>query len=139
MDKKSLLVQCDEVTKNMMDELQQDMIESLSKLSKSINDELKENLKPVEKKINMLKDELGEDNEDIEEKISEISENISKISRCVEEISEEHSKLLNGGLNRIAITLEKLKDRIEDSDKQLEVKVSQGVESIEGKIDELNI
>ncbi|ACD22600.1 viral A-type inclusion protein [Clostridium cagae] len=139
MDKKSLLIQCDEVTKNMMDELQQDMIESLSKISKSINNELKENLKPLEKKINILKDELGEENEDIEEKIEEISGNILKISKSVDEIVEEHSKLLNGGLNRIAVTLEKLKDRVEDSDKQLEVKLSEGVGTIEKKINDLNI
>ncbi|AOR23464.1 viral A-type inclusion protein [Clostridium taeniosporum] len=139
MDKKSLLVQCDEVTKNMMDELQQDMIESLSKISKNINDELEEILKPIEKKINILKDEVGEGNEDIEEKIEEINEHMLKISKCVEVISEEHSKLLNSGLNRIAVTLEKLKDRIEDSDKELETKVLEGLDSLGNKIEDVNI
>lgn len=139
MDKKSLLVQCDEVTKNMMDELQQDMIESLSKISKNITDELKETLKPIEKKIIILKDELDDGNEETQEKIEEINEHISKISKCVEVISEEHSKLLNRGLNRIAVTLEKLKERIEQSDKEVETRISEKLENIGEKIDNVNL
>ena len=55
MDDKSILIQSDEVTKNIMSEIQEDMINSLSKVSRNMSDEVIEKLKPIEKKINDLK------------------------------------------------------------------------------------
>ena len=40
MENDLISIQCDEITKNMMSELQYDMIDSLSKVSKSMTQEV---------------------------------------------------------------------------------------------------
>ena len=55
MEDKSILIQCDEMTKNMMGELQDDMMDSLSKISKNMTSEVIEKIKTLEKKLNDFK------------------------------------------------------------------------------------
>ena len=89
MENKSILIQSDEVTKNMMSEIQEDMINSLSKVSKNTSEEVIEKLKPLEKKINDLKGNFEEfQEEDFEEKIEELNNNILEIKNSIESTIE---------------------------------------------------
>ena len=47
MENKSILIQSDEVTKNIMSEIQEDMINSLSKVSRNMSEDVIEKLKPT--------------------------------------------------------------------------------------------
>lgn len=89
MEKKSILIQSDEVTKNIMSELQDDMINSLSKVSKNMSEEIIEKLKPIEKKINDLKGSFQEfQEEEFEEKIDDINNSVLKITKSIENTIE---------------------------------------------------
>ena len=85
MENKSILIQSDEVTKNIMSEIQEDMMNSLSKVSRNMSDEVIEKLKPIEKKINDLKGSFQEFQEDeFEEKLEDLNNNIFKITQSIE-------------------------------------------------------
>lgn len=85
MENKSILIQSDEVTKNIMSEIQEDMMNSLSKVSRNMSDEVIEKLKPIEKKINDLKGSFQEFQEDeFEEKLEDLNNNILKITQSIE-------------------------------------------------------
>ena len=87
MENKSILIQSDEVTKNIMSEIQEDMMNSLSKVSRNMSDEVIEKLKPIEKKINDLKGSFQEFQEDeFEEKLEDLNNNILKITQSIESI-----------------------------------------------------
>ena len=91
MEDKSILIQCDEMTKNMMGELQEDMIDSLSKVSKTMTAEVVEKMKPMEKKINDLKKELGDfldDNEEFQEMIESLNGSMDSITKSIEKTIE---------------------------------------------------
>ena len=113
MDDKSILIQSDEVTKNIMSEIQEDMINSLSKVSRNMSDEVIEKLKPIEKKINDLKGSLQEfQEEEFEEKIEELNASLLKLPKFIEgslegainNIIKEQNKLLFQSLEeRLAI------------------------------------
>ena len=89
MEDKDILIQCDEVTKNIMDELQEEMIDSLNKVSKDMQNELLLNIKPIEKKVADLKEDLTDANDDIIEKIDDISRSFKKMTDSMESILNE--------------------------------------------------
>lgn len=85
MEDKSILIQSDEVTKNIMNEIQEDMINSLSKVSRNMSEDVIEKLKPIEKKINDLKGNFQEfQEEEFEEKIQDLNISILKIPKFIE-------------------------------------------------------
>ena len=90
MENKSILIQSDEVTKNIMSEIQEDMTNSLSKVSRNMSEDVIEKLKPLEKKINDLKGNFQEfQEEDFEEKIEDLNNNILKITKSIESTIED--------------------------------------------------
>ncbi len=133
MEDKSILIQCDEMTKNMMGELQEDMIDSLSKVSKTMTAEVVEKMKPMEKKINDLKKELGDfldDNEEFQEIIEGLNGSIETITKGIEKTIEssimkvigEHStviaernKSFNESLHKLMEDTQSIKDSFENS------------------------
>lgn len=138
MENKSILIQSDEVTKNIMNEIQEDMINSLSKVSKNMSEEVIEKLKPIEKKINDLKGNFEEFQEEgFEEKIEDLNSSILKIPKFIESsieiainnIVKEQNKLLFKSLEeRLAILgLKIVKDATNTK------------EAILNKIDDINL
>ena len=151
MDDKSILIQCDEMTKNMMGELQGEMIESLAKVSKSMTAEVIEKIKPMEKKINDLKKELSdflEDNEEFQEMIETINGSMDSITKGIETtiesaivkvISEqskmvvEHNKLFNENLHKLMEDTQKIKESFESSN----TIINEELKKLDSKIDEM--
>lgn len=154
MEKKSILIQSDEVTKNIMSELQDDMINSLSKVSKNMSEEIIEKFKPIEKKINDLKISFQEfQEEDFEEKIEDINSSVLKITKSIENtievaisnIIKEQNKVLFDSLEeRLAILgLKVVKDAANNKELILNKidnisvdKLEEKVELLEKSIDE---
>lgn len=89
MENNSISIQCDEVTKNIMDELQDEMITSLKKVSKEMSGEVAEKLKPIERKISDLRDDISDENEETLEKLEDLSKSIYKMTSSIENILEE--------------------------------------------------
>lgn len=130
MENKSILIQSDEVTKNMMNELQDDMIDSLSRVANNMTEEVMEILKPIEKKLNEFKREFQdfqEDNEDFGEQIDELNNNLSKVSQSIKNTLEDSIKkiiieqtiVINNSLNKLVENTEKIKVDIENNENEL--------------------
>ena len=146
MENKSILIQSDEVTKNIMSEIQEDMINSLSKVSRNMSEEVIEKLKPLEKKINDLKGNFQEfQEEDFEEKIEDLNNNILKITKSIESTIEvaisnmvkEQNKLLFESIEeRLAILgLKVVKDAANNKEAILNKIADINVDKIEEKIE----
>jgi len=154
MENKSILIQSDEVTKNIMSEIQEDMINSLSKVSRNMSEEVIEKLKPLEKKINDLKGNFQEFQEDdFEEKIEELNNNILKITKSIEGtietsisnmVKEQNKVLFESIEQRLAILgLKVVKDAANNKDAILNKiddinvdKIEEKIESVENSIEE---
>lgn len=160
MEDKSVLIQCDEMTKNIMSELQDDMIESLSKVSKTMTSEVIERIKPMEKKINDLKrglDDFFEDNEEFQDILETLNGDMDKITNEIKRVIEssiikviseqsknliEHSKILNENLNKLMEDTKKIKENFEISNtiiheelKKLDLKIdNMTFEKLEDKL-----
>ena len=146
MENKSILIQSDEVTKNMMSEIQEDMINSLSKVSKNTSEEVIEKLKPLEKKINDLKGNFEEfQEEDFEEKIEELNNNILEIKNSIEStievaisnmVKEQNKVLFESIEERLAILgLKVVKDAANNKEAILSKIDNINVDKIEEKVD----
>jgi len=138
MENKSILIQSDEVTKNIMSEIQEDMMNSLSKVSRNMSEDVIEKLKPLEKKINDLKGNFQEfKEEDFEEKLEDLNNNILKITKSIESnievsinniIKEQNKALFEALEERLAILgIKVVKDAVNNK------------ETILNKIDSINI
>lgn len=154
MENKSILIQSDEVTKNMMSEIQEDMTNSLSKLSRNMSENVIEKLKPLEKKINDLKGNFQEfQEEDFEEKIEDLNNNILKITKSIEGtietaisnmVKEQNKVLFESIEERLAMLgLKVVKDAANNKDVILNRiddinvdKIEEKIESVENSIDE---
>ena len=154
MENKSILIQSDEVTKNIMSEIQEDMMNSLSKVSRNMSEDVIEKLKPLEKKINELKGNFQEfQEEDFEEKIEDLNNSILKITKSIEgsievainNIIKEQNKLLFESIEeRLAILgLKVVKDAANNKEAILNKiadinvdKIEEKIESIENSIEE---
>ncbi|MDR3593261.1 hypothetical protein [Clostridium sp.] len=152
MEEKSILIQSDEVTKNIMSEIQEDMTIALSKVSRNMSEEVIEKLKPIEKKINDLKGNLQEFQEDeFEEKIEDLNNSILNITKSMESTIEaainkslaEQNKILFQSIEeRLAILgLKVVKDAAGNKEAILSKieninldKVEEKVESLENSI-----
>ena len=138
MENKSILIQSDEVTKNIMSEIQEDMMNSLSKVSRNVSEEVIEKLKPIEKKINDLKGSFQVFQEDeFEEKLEDLNNNILKITKSIESnidlainniIREQNKALFESLEERLAILGIKL---VKDA--------TNNKEAILNKIDNINM
>ena len=133
MEDKSILIQCDEMTKNIMGELQEDMIESLFKVSKTMTAEVVEKIKPIEKKVNDLKKELEDffdDNEESKEIIEKLDGSIDSITKSIEATIEssitrvigeqsmmmiEHNKIFNENLHKLIEDTQSIKESFKSS------------------------
>ena len=151
MEDRSILIQCDEMTKNMMGELQGDMIESLSKVSKSMTAEVVEKIKPIEKKVNDLKKELGDfidDNEELQEIIENLNGNMDGITKSIEATIEssivkiigeqsmmmvEHNRLFNENLHKLMEDTQSIKDSFQSSTHM----ISDELKKLDEKIDDI--
>ena len=154
MENKSILIQSDEVTKNIMSEIQEDMINSLSKVSRNMSEDVIEKLKPLEKKINDLKGNFQEfQEEDFEEKIEDLNNNILKITNSIEStievaisnmVKEQNKVLFESIEERLAILgLKVVKDAANNKEAILNKindinvdKIEEKVELIENSIEE---
>lgn len=162
MEKDLISIQCDEVTKNIMNEIQDDMISSLSKVSKNMTQDVIEKLKPMEKKIHDLKsnfEDFAEDNEEFIEKVDSLSNALDNISKSIEVIIEssiikvmneqskmmlEHNKVFNENLHKIIDNTVQIQDSIFTSKEEIidEVKkadnseIKTSINSLEEKIDD---
>lgn len=152
VEEKSILIQSDEVTKNIMSEIQEDMTIALSKVSRNMSEEVIEKLKPIEKKINDLKGNLQEFQEDeFEEKIEDLNNSILNITKSMESTIEaainkslaEQNKILFQSIEeRLAILgLKVVKDAAGNKEAILSKieninldKVEEKVESLENSI-----
>jgi len=127
MENNSISIQCDEVTKNIMDELQDEMIMSLTKISKEMSGEVVEKLKPIERKINDLRDDISDENEEALEKLEDINKTIYKMTSSIENILEEclnnvmtkEDNVLNNKLIKIIEENEYIKEKINVNNKSI--------------------
>lgn len=113
MEEKSILIQSDEVTKNIMIEIQEDMASALSKVSRNMSEEVIEKLKPIEKKINDLRGNFQEfQEEEFEEKLEELNNSVLNITKNIENaieaainknLKEQHEALFKSIEERLAI------------------------------------
>lgn len=154
MENKSILIQSDEVTKNIMIEIQDDMINSISKVSNNMSEDIIEKLKPLEKKINDLKGSFQEFQEDdFEEKIENLNNSILKITKSIEGtieiaisnmVKEQNKVLFESIEERLAMLgLKIVKDAIINKDAILSKidginvdKIEEKIESIDNSIEE---
>lgn len=143
MEEKLISIQSDEVTKNIMSEIEDHMIDSLSKVSKNMTLDVIEKLKPLEKKINDLKDNIEEDNGEFEEKIDDLNNSLLKITKGIENSIEtsickaisEQSKALYDNFKLIIHKNEEIKENIENNNKNLEKKIdSININSVKDKM-----
>ena len=146
MENKSILIQSDEVTKNIMSEIQEYMANSLSKVSRNMSEDVIEKLKPLEKKINELKGNFQEfQEEDFEEKIEDLNNSILKITKSIEgsievainNIIKEQNELLFESLEeRLAILgLKVVKDAANNKEAILNKIADINVDKIEEKVE----
>ncbi|WP_459478586.1 hypothetical protein [Clostridium saccharoperbutylacetonicum] len=113
MEEKSILIQSDEVTKNIMSEIQDDMANALSKVSRNMSEEVIEKLIPIEKKINDLKGSFQEfQEEEFEEKLEDLNNSMKNISKTIENtieaainknLEEQNKALFSSIEDRLAI------------------------------------
>lgn len=103
MEERSILIQSDEVTKNIMGEIQDDMLSLLTRASRNMTEDLTEKLKPVERKINDLRENFQEfHEEEFEEKLEDLNKSIlkiremteTKLEAVIQKSVEEQSKVL---------------------------------------------
>lgn len=127
VEEKSILIQSDEVTKNIMSEIQEDMASALSKVSRNMSEEVIEKLKPIEKKINDLRGNFQEfQEEEFEEKLEELNKSISNITKNIESaveaavnknLEEQNKALFKSIEERLAILgLKVVKDAANNKD-----------------------
>ena len=138
MENKSILIQSDEVTKNIMSEIQEDMINSLSKVSRNMSEDVIEKLKPLEKKINDLKGNFQEfQEEDFEEKIEDLNNNILKITKSIEStINEVISNMVK---EKNKVLFESIEERLAILGLKVVKDAANNKESILNKIDDINM
>ena len=138
MENKSILIQSDEVTKNIMSEIQEDMINSLSKVSRNMSEDVIEKLKPLEKKINDLKGNFQEfQEEDFEEKIEDLNNNILKITKSIEStINEVISNMVK---EQNKVLFESIEERLAILGLKVVKDAANNKESILNKIDDINM
>lgn len=141
MEEKSILIQSDEVTKNIMSEIQEDMNDALLKISKNMSEEVIEKLRPIEKRINDLKGDFQEfQEESFEEKLGELSNNISKTINSLEvvfnkSIDEQNKKMFEAIEERMAILgLKVVKDAASNKESILNKIDNIKVEKVEEKV-----
>lgn len=138
MEDKSILIQSDEVTKNIMSEIQEDMINSLSKVSRNMSEEVIEKLRPIEKKINDLKGSLQEfQEEEFEEKIEELNASLLKLPKFIE-------GSLEGAINNVVkeqnkLLFQSLEERLAILGLKIVKDTTSTREAILNKIDEINV
>lgn len=138
MEDKSILIQSDEVTKNIMNEIQEDMINSLSKVSRNMSEDVIEKLKPIEKKINDLKGSFQEfQEEEFDEKIEELNASILKIPKFIEGSIE-------GAINNIVkeqnkLLFQSLEERLAILGLKIVKDATNNKEAILNKIDDINL
>ena len=138
MENKSILIQSDEVTKNIMSEIQEDMINSLSKVSMNVSEEVIEKLKPLEKKINDLKGNLQEFQEDdFEEKIEDLNNNILKITKSIEGTIE--TAISNMVKEQNKVLFESIEERLAILGLKVVKDAANNKEAILNKIDDINV
>ena len=138
MEDKSILIQSDEVTKNIMNEIQEDMINSLSKVSRTISEDVIERLKPIEKKINNLKESFQEfQEEEFDEKIEDLNASILKIPKFIEGSIE-------GAINNIVkeqnkLLFQSIEERLAILGLRIVKDATNNKEAILNKIDDINL
>ena len=148
MEEKSILIQSDEVTKNIMSEIQEDMSNILSKISKNMSEEVIEKLRPIEKKISDLKINFQEFQEDdFEEKLDELNNSISKTTQSIEStitaminksIAEQNKVMFEAIEERLAILgIKVVKDAAANKETILNKIDDINVEKVEEKVDAL--
>lgn len=138
MENKSILIQSDEVTKNIMSEIQEDMINSLSKISRNMSEDVIEKLKPLEKKINDLKVNFQEfQEEDFEEKIEDLNNNILKITKSIESTIE--IAISNMVKDQNKVLFESIEERLAILGLKVVKDAANNKESILNKIDDINV
>lgn len=147
MEKDVISIQCDEMTKSIMDEIQSDMIDSLSKISNNVNEETIEKLKNIDKKIFEIKNNLEDSNEEFEEKLDELQENIKEIKKEIEKttensikncVNEEFTKKFEE-ISKILDNTEKIQKNVEDVDKNIQNNVKSTKEDILKAVNDINI
>lgn len=127
MENKSISIQCDEVTKNLMDELQDEMVISLTKVSKDISVEILDKLKPLEKRITDLREDISDENEETLEKLEDLNKSINKMTSSIENILEEclnnimakEDNILKIKLDSLSKENEAMKQKIEENNKYI--------------------
>ena len=127
MENKSISIQCDEVTKNIMEELQDEMVTSLTKVSKDVSGEILEKLKPIEKRINDLREDISDENEEALEKLDDLNKSINKMTSSIENVLEEclnnvmtkEDNILNNKLKELSKENESIKGKLEENNKYI--------------------
>ena len=138
MENKSILIQSDEVTKNIMSEIQEDMINSISKVSRNMSEDIIEKLKPLEKKINDLKGNFQEFQEDdFEEKIEDLNNNILKITKSIEGTIE--TAISNMVKEQNKVLFESIEERLAILGLKVVKDATNNKEAILNKIDDINV
>lgn len=147
MEEKSVSIQSDEVTKNMMSELQYEMADSLSKVSKNMTADLMDKLKPLEKKIADLKVGFEEfQEEDFEQKIDELNSNMLKVTKSIKntieesfnKIISEQNEILDDRLKKLLENSKEIKDLIDTRSNFILNKSSSNKNEIMNKIENIN-
>ncbi|MFT8350123.1 hypothetical protein [Clostridium saccharoperbutylacetonicum] len=148
MEEKSILIQSDEVTKNIMSEIQDDMANALSKVSRNMSEEVIEKLIPIEKKINDLKGSFQEfQEEEFEEKLEDLTNSIKNITKTIENTIEtainknleEQNKVLFSSIEeRLAILgLKIVKDAAVHKEEIINKIDNINLEKVEEKVEEV--
>ncbi|WP_297423150.1 hypothetical protein [Clostridium sp.] len=138
MEEKSILIQSDEVTKNIMSEIQDDMINLISKVSRNMSEEFVDKLKPVEKKISDLKGNFQEfQEEEFEEKLEELNNSIQKITKSIQTTIDEAIKKSLVEQNKVLF--ESIEERLAILGLKVVKDAANNRETILSKIDEIHV
>jgi hypothetical protein len=121
-----------------MNEIQEDMINSLSKVSRNMSEDVIEKLKPIEKKINDLKGSFQEfQEEEFDEKIEDLNASILKIPKFIEGSIE-------GAINNIVkeqnkVLFQSIEERLAILGLKIVKDATNTKEAILNKIDDINL
>lgn len=150
---KSILIQSDQLTKGIMEDIQQSIKTSVNSSNKALKDELKEDFHDVSKLINKLKssiiDSQSESTEEVVSNFNEVGKSleqakinsiqdkkevIEEVNKLLQGIVQIQQTLLEGTFEKIKIELDIQKKELHGNLENVEYKVISELETIKKEI-----
>lgn len=142
MKDKSIAIKCDEMTQEVMKDLQQAMESSFSRTSENLSEEIIQKLEPINSSLNKLRNG-NEENvgklDDLIEEIRNISKSIkSNINEQIKSILKEQAQTMEKAMDDFNNSTQEIKHMIEEKDNVVSNKLGEFKKNILNEIVKLN-